>query len=81
MSKTAREVIAEQRVHGIGIAYRAEHIITALNAAGFVIAPKELLEKAAQEIRTQAGLAEGDRFVGNEMQDEIAAFLQPAAKE
>ncbi len=39
--KSATEILAEQRVHGVQIAYRAEYIIKALNDAGYVIAPKE----------------------------------------
>jgi hypothetical protein len=49
MSKTAMEVLAEQRVHGVGIAYRAEHIIAALDAAGFVIVLKEQDDWDARE--------------------------------
>lgn len=35
----------------------------------------ELLRKAKDEIREQAGLAEGDYFTGNGVADEIGEFL------
>jgi hypothetical protein len=58
MSKTADEVIGADGV-------------AALAAAGFVIVPKKLIVRAADEICNLAGLVEGDRYFGNEVEDEL----------
>jgi hypothetical protein len=43
--RTPLEVIAEQRVHGVQVAYRAEYFIKALADAGYVIVPKSSDER------------------------------------
>lgn len=39
--KTASQVITEQSVHGVQVAYRAPFFLDALDKAGFAIVPKE----------------------------------------
>jgi hypothetical protein len=47
--RTPLEVISEQRVHGVQVAYRAEYFIKALADAGFAIVPKEPTAKMIEE--------------------------------
>jgi hypothetical protein len=67
--RTPTEIIAEQRVHGVQVAYRAEHFIKALADAGYVILPRE---------PTQAMTDSPDYVAGNWSRRNWEAILRSA---